>query len=106
VGVAYGSKARDVADVLKDCADRHGLVLKTPPPFVLFEDFGDNALVFALYFWIEMGPGVSSPAVMSDLRFMIEKRFAEAGIGIAFPQRDIHLTASRPLQVELTRGAG
>jgi small-conductance mechanosensitive channel len=104
VGVVYGSKARDVADVLKDCADRHGLVLKTPPPFVLFEEFGDNALVFALYFWIEMGPGVSSPAVMSDLRFMIEKRFAEAGIGIAFPQRDIHLTASQPLQVELTRG--
>ena len=104
--MAYGSPVREVSDILKDCADRHGLVLKTPPPLVLFEDFGDNALVFGLYFWIEMGPGVSSLVVMSDLRFMVEKRFGEAGIGIAFPQRDIHLTASRPLQVEVTRSAG
>jgi small-conductance mechanosensitive channel len=106
VGVAYGSPVREVSDILKDCADRHGLVLKTPPPLVLFEDFGDNALVFALYFWIEMGPGVNSLVVMSDLRFMIEKRFSEAGVDIAFPQRDIHLSASRPLQVEVTRSPG
>jgi len=42
---------------------------------------------------------------MSDLRFMIEKRFSEAGIGIAYPQRDIHLTSAQPLQVEITKGS-
>jgi small-conductance mechanosensitive channel len=39
-----------------------------------------------------LNPGVSGTAVMSDLRFMIEKQFDEAGIVVAFPQRDVHLT--------------
>jgi small-conductance mechanosensitive channel len=105
VGVAYGSPVRDVAAMMKECAERHGLVQKTPEPQVLFEDFGDNALQFALYFWIELSPSVSSRVIMSDLRFMIEKRFSEAGIGIAYPQRDIHLTSAQPLQVEITKGS-
>ena len=41
---------------------------------------------------------------MSDLRFMVYKALDEAGISIPFPQRDLHLDATRPLQVELTRG--
>jgi len=104
VGVAYGSPVREVAAILKECAERHGLVLKAPEPLVLFEEFGDSALVFGLYFWIEMNPGVSGTVIMSDLRFMIEKRFGESGIAMPYPQRDVHLDASRPLQVELTRG--
>jgi small-conductance mechanosensitive channel len=39
---------------------------------------------------------------MSDLRFMIEKSLAEGGISMPFPQRDVHLDTSRPVQVELT----
>jgi potassium efflux system protein len=103
VGVAYGTPVREAADLMKDCASRHGLVLKAPEPFVLFENFGDNALQLSLYFWIEMNPGISSRVIMSDLRFMIEKQFAENGIVVAFPQRDVHLDASRPLPVEIRR---
>jgi small-conductance mechanosensitive channel len=76
-------------------------VLKDPEPRVLFDDFGDSALVFAMYFWLEMRPGVNSAVVMSDLRFMVHKALEEAGIAIPFPQRDLHLDAARPLQVEL-----
>jgi small-conductance mechanosensitive channel len=101
VGVAYGSPVRQVSDLLLDCAQRHGLVLNEPAPYVLFEDFGDNALVFGLYFWIDLSPNVSGSVVMSDLRFMIEKRFAEAGVEIAFPQRDVHLRMARPLDVRV-----
>lgn len=101
VGVAYGSPLRDVADILGECAERHGVVLKDPEPQVVFEDFGSDALVFALYFWVELRPGVSAMQVASDLRFMIARRFAEAGIVVAFPQRDVHLDASQPLRVEV-----
>ena len=103
VGVAYGSPVRQVAELLLDCMQRHGQVLKNPEPRVLFDDFGDSALVFAMYFWLEMRPGVNSSVVMSDLRFMVHKALEEAGIAIPFPQRDLHLDAARPLQVELTR---
>jgi small-conductance mechanosensitive channel len=101
VGVAYGSPVRKVSDLLLDCLDRHGLVLKEPEPVVLFEDFGDSALVFGMYFWLEMKPGVVSTVVMSDLRFMVHKALEEAGIAVPFPQRDVHLDASRPLQVQI-----
>jgi small-conductance mechanosensitive channel len=104
VGVAYGSPAREVAELLEDCAKRHGLVLADPKPQVNFEDFGADALQFALYVWLELTPKVSATDVLSDLRFMIEKRLRDAGILMAYPQRDVHLDSSRPLRVEVVRG--
>lgn len=101
VGVAYGSPVREVAELLKGVAERHGLVLEAPAPEVLFEDFGADALTFALNYWLEIRPGVVQRVVASDLRFMIEKTFAEHGISIAFPQRDVHLDSASPLQVQL-----
>ena len=104
VGVAYGSPVRRVAELLLDCMQRHGQVLKDPEPRVLFEDFGDSALVFAMYFWLEMRPGVNSTVIMSDLRFMVHKALDEAGIAMPFPQRDVHFDAARPLQVQVLPG--
>ena len=104
VGVAYGSPTRQVADILQQAAAEHGLVLKDPTPMVIFEDFGDNALIFALYFWVDLAKS-SGMQIQSDLRFMLEKRLAEAGISISFPQRDVHVDSSRPLQVEVISGA-
>jgi small-conductance mechanosensitive channel len=100
VGVAYGTPPAKVMTILTEVAGRHGLVCKEPAPFAVFEDFGESALVFTLYFWLEL-PGSSNPMIItSDLRLMIEKRFSEAGCGVPFPQRDIHLAASTPLQVQ------
>lgn len=103
VGVAYGSDTRLVMELLKNCAERHGLVCKDPAPFVAFEDFGDNALIFTLYFWFDLRGQGSPLVVASDLRLMIEKYLGEAGIGVPFPQRDMHLTTSEPIRVALTR---
>ncbi|MBK7744416.1 MAG: mechanosensitive ion channel [Betaproteobacteria bacterium] len=101
VGVAYGTPMRDAAELLEACARRHGNVLGDPAPYVIFEDFADSAQLLVLHFWVELGPKVSGTQVASDLRFMIEKQFAEAGISIAYPQRDLHLYTARPLQVEV-----
>lgn len=102
VGVAYGTDTRVVMEILTDCAARHGLVCKDPAPFAVFEDFGDNALVFMLYFWVEIGKGTNAMVVASDLRLMIDKRFTEADIGVPFPQRDIHLISQQPINVRMT----
>jgi potassium-dependent mechanosensitive channel len=106
VGVAYGSPTTRVRDILTECGNEHGLIMKYPPPEALFEDFGDNALIFALYFWIDYGPEVNPLQVASDLRFMIDKRFAEENIVLAFPQRDIHLDSSQPLRIEVVSPPG
>lgn len=102
IGVAYGSPTRRVADILQQTAAEHGQVLDEPAPYVLFEDFGADALVFALFFWVDVVKH-SGAQVQSDIRFMLDKRLADAGINIAYPQRDLHLDTARPLQIELLR---
>jgi small-conductance mechanosensitive channel len=101
VGAAYGTSPSKVIDALRECVDRHGLVLKDPEPLILFEDFGDSSLVFAVYFWVEFNDRTNPLVVASDLRIMIEKRFAELDIHIPFPQRDFHFSNSEPLAVRL-----
>jgi small-conductance mechanosensitive channel len=39
--------------------------------------------------------------IESSVRFRIDDLFREAGIVIAFPQRDVHLDATQPLQLHL-----
>ncbi len=101
VGIAYGSPVRQAAEVLVGCAEEHGQVLKEPAPEVLLEDFADNALLMILVFWVELSPNMSGRRVDSDLRFMIEKRLAAAGISIPFPQRDVHLSVAEALPVRV-----
>jgi potassium-dependent mechanosensitive channel len=105
VGIAYGSPVKEVNILLLEVADRHGLVLKEPVPQVLFEDFGSDALIFGLYVWVIINPDISWKTIASDLRYMISKTLAENGIVIAFPQRDIHLDTSRPLEVRVLADA-
>ncbi len=104
LGVAYGSSAQDVIKILIDAAERHGLVLDDPEPIATLSNFGDNSLDFILYFWIEQNDKTSAIVVESDLRVMIEKRLTDAGITVPFPQRDVHLTTSQPLQIQIKSG--
>lgn len=100
VGVAYGSDPRRVIQLLGEVAERHGLVEKEPKSQVLFTEFGDSTLTFELRFWVDVAKA-NAAQVSSDLRLMIAGAFAEHGIVIDFPQRDIHLHAARPLQVQV-----
>jgi small-conductance mechanosensitive channel len=104
VGVAYGSPVRKVEALLLQAVEENEKVLKTPKPFVLFKDFGDNALLFYLYFWVSIDNVTQRLITESDLRFRIDDLFREAGIVIAFPQRDVHLDASKPLELKILRG--
>ena len=105
VGVAYGTSPRQVIQAIGEEATRHGLVCKEPEPLVVFEDFGDSALMFCLYYWFDLQSGSSPLVVDSDLRIMIEKRLSEMKIGIPFPQRDVHLSPG-PLEVRIARDDG
>jgi len=101
VGVAYGSPTREVSRLIAEALEEHGRILKNPEPVILFEDFGDNALIFTVFFWVEISSFMDFRIIASDMRYMIDKRFREAGITIAFPQRDVHLDHPRPIQVQI-----
>lgn len=96
IGVDYSAAPTKVRDLLLNVASQHGHVLSDPPPRVLFEDFGADALMFNLQYWIDYGRGTDATLVASDLRFMIEGALGEAGIGIPYPQRVVHLHTIPP----------
>ena len=76
-------------------------MLKTPKPIVLFTEFGDNSLNFEVHFWVRMRRLMDRKMTESDIRYRIDALFREAGIVIAFPQRDVHFDAVKPVEVRV-----
>ena len=89
VGVAYGSDVELVCQLLLDSAKEQKAILKKPEPMVLFDDFGDSALMFSLHFYTN--DSFSDPKIKSAIRFAIDKKFRKNNVSIPFPQRDVHL---------------
>lgn len=89
VGVAYGSDTSLVQKLLLESVENQNGVLKSPKPFVLFEDFGESSLDFSVFFFIK--DSYTDPFVKSAIRFKIDELFRENNISIPFPQRDVHL---------------
>ena len=101
VGVVYGSPVLKVTQLLRRAVIETGRASKDPPPIILFKEFGNNALIFEIHFWIRMRTVMDRSQVESAVRFQIEQLFKEAGIVIAFPQRDVHLDTVSPLKIEM-----
>ena len=104
VGVSYESDEDLVKKVLLEIANSHPDIIKemkpdlpdVVPPFVRFIRFGDSSLDFEMLAWI---PNVMHRLeIISDLHFMIRKKFREHGIVIAFPQRDVHVYPAAEVQ--------
>ena len=92
VGVAYNTDVEFLKKKLIALASQHPLIHKEIKPFVLFEDFGDNALKFTLVF--SMSNSFNLHKVKSDLRFSMNKFFKDNNIEIPFPQRTISIVNS------------
>jgi small-conductance mechanosensitive channel len=103
VGVVYGSDTRRTIELVLSAARRQPATLLDPEPQVLLDDFGSDALVFRLLYWMHLGGERPGPIVDSDIRLDIELALRDAGITMAFPQRDVHLDTVAPLRVELSR---
>ncbi|MFT4712068.1 MAG: small-conductance mechanosensitive channel [Candidatus Azotimanducaceae bacterium] len=91
VGVQYGADVEKARKILESVAVLHPLVIETPKPEVIFEDFGDSALIFDVYFWVNSVGEKNGRQIRSDIRFSINSMLEEAGIVIAFPQHDVHM---------------
>ncbi len=89
VGIAYGSDTNRAIEVLEQVAKESWRVLPDPRPHVLFVAFGDSSLSFELRVFVRSAEQLFS--ARHDLHMGIDKAFREAGIEIAFPQRDLHL---------------
>ncbi|NNF17951.1 MAG: mechanosensitive ion channel [Gammaproteobacteria bacterium] len=102
VGVEYGSPVDHVATLILQAVTEQDEVNSDPPASVIFEDFGDNALVFEAYFWCDVAGEKAMREIRSQIRFRIADLFANNDIIVAFPQRDVHLDTRKPLEIRLS----
>lgn len=99
VGVAYGSDVDKAFALMVEAASENTMILADPKPFATFDNFGDNSLTLTLRCFI--GSVDNRRPAISALHQAINRKFREAGIAIAFPQRDVHLDTSRPLDIRI-----
>lgn len=104
VGIEYGSNPRLALELLARAAAANPRVLADPAPTVAFSGFGDNALMLELRCFVESLE--QRVPVATELHLAIAEMLQEHGIGIAFPQRELHLTASEPLEIRLHEEKG
>jgi potassium efflux system protein len=101
VGIAYGSDVTRAIQLVQEAADEHERILEDPATLVSFDSFGDSSLTIVLRCYI--GSMDYWRKTTSELHQAINNKFKDAGVVIAFPQRNIHLNTSQPLDVRIHR---
>ena len=101
IGINYGSPVEKALEIVTRIAKSHPDVLKNYATNVFFHDFGADAIVLRLLYWVDKQVGGTGNRVPSELRLSIYNALNEAGIALAFPQRDIHLATAAPISVQV-----
>ena len=92
VGVAYDANLSKVRDVLKDIISKEPRVHADPEPLIVVGELADNSVNFIVRVWTNTG---DYWGVKFDMTETIKNRFDDEGIGIPFPQRDIHIVSGQ-----------
>jgi small-conductance mechanosensitive channel len=97
VKVAFESDPHEVLRVLEKVAVEHPNVLNNPPPFAVFNGFGDYFLDFTLYYWI---PSSLYFQAKTEIALAVYDQIRATGISIPRPQRDLKLSMESPSAFE------
>ncbi|MBI3026579.1 mechanosensitive ion channel family protein [Candidatus Woesearchaeota archaeon] len=92
-GVKYGSDVENVRKIILNEILNIKTILKDPAPIVVFDEFGDFALKFKAYFWvesIEKRVEVKEAAITAIYNTLNNNK-----IGIPFPTRTVYLTGEK-----------
>ncbi|MBT5765669.1 MAG: mechanosensitive ion channel [Kordiimonadaceae bacterium] len=90
VGVSYKSDIKKAHKLLLEAAKEHPKSSKEVQPVCFLEEYGDSAVMFTLYFWVDnIIEGRKKPK--SEVLFSIWDKFEADNIEIPFPQRDVHV---------------
>ncbi|MBH1944708.1 mechanosensitive ion channel [Erythrobacter sp. YJ-T3-07] len=90
VGISYHADIDKAEELMLEAALSCDRVLKSPPPTVWLDGYGDSSVNFIIHVWItdpEAGTGNVKSAVLKKLWHL----FQEHEVEIPFPQRDINL---------------
>ncbi|MGK0444443.1 MAG: small conductance mechanosensitive channel [Bermanella sp.] len=87
IGVAYDADLKKTEALLKSILDNHPLILKEPAYTVGVLELADSSVNFAVRPWVKTE---DFWAVKFELNQTIKQALDDAGIGIPFPQMDVH----------------
>jgi small-conductance mechanosensitive channel len=92
VGVAYGVDVEEAREIMIAAIRQQDWVMKEERIEALFLEFGDSALIFRVRCWI--ANYVETRRIIDKMNSALYAALNEAGIGIPFPQRDLHLVSN------------
>ncbi|MBI5619304.1 MAG: mechanosensitive ion channel [Gammaproteobacteria bacterium] len=95
IGIGYRDDARLALELLLAAAGGHPRVLKEPAPTAAVQGFAESAVELEL--GVHVGEMADRGKVVHDLLLDIQRLFAERGITIPYPQRDLHIHGAKSL---------
>ncbi|MFD0861473.1 mechanosensitive ion channel family protein [Sungkyunkwania multivorans] len=98
VGVAYGSDVDLVIRILEESAFEHPDISDRELTEARLVNFGNSSLDFQVLFFSKNIFRINK--VRSDIRRIINRKFAENRIAIPFPQLDVHFKSGEPKILE------
>lgn len=90
VGVAYDADLAHVKNVLNDIISKDERIFADPAPKVAVAELADSSVNFVVRVWTKTA---DYWGVKFDATEAIKNRFDAEGIGIPFPQHDIHIVS-------------
>jgi len=87
-GIGYSDDVDKAQAVLEEIVANHPKVLKDPEPIIKLHTLADSSVNFICWPWAKPE---DFGTVRWDIIKAVKKRFDEEGIGIPFPQRDVHV---------------
>ena len=88
VGVSYDADLKEVRAILNDIVNKDERILKDPEPLIVVGELADSSVNFFVRVWVN---SADYWGVYFDANETVKLRMDEAGIGIPYPQRDVHL---------------
>ncbi len=88
IGIAYDASIDEARKIIQDILAKDDRILADPEPLIGVAELGDSSVNLAVRPWVRVE---DYWAVYFDTQEAVKKRFDEDGIGIPFPQRDVHL---------------
>jgi small conductance mechanosensitive channel len=89
IGISYDSDIRQARNLIQGILDTDERVLKDPATVIWVSELADSSVNFSVRAWVASG---DYWALRSDLLEKIKYCFDENGVGIPFPQMDVHLS--------------
>ncbi len=88
IGVSYDADLKDVRTILADIVSKDERILADPAPLIVVGELADNSVNFFVRVWVKSEDYWDVYFAANET---VKNRLDEAGIGIPYPQRDVHV---------------